>query len=64
MNRERHHIIRNEADQPRPLVYLSSAARRHRRIGDLVTTILIVSLLLIAGATWVLVGGVIMRGER
>ena len=63
MNRERHHIVRNEADQPRPLVYLTSAAKRRRRISDLATTVLIIALLLVAGVTWVLVGAAVMRGD-
>ena len=64
MNRERHHIVRSEADQSRPLVYLTSAARRRRRIGELVMTVAIFTLLVIAGVTWVLVGGAIMRGDH
>ncbi len=60
----RHNIVRCEADQTKPLAYLTCAPRTKVRIGGYVAAGFFIALILIAGAVWMLVGPGIMRGPR
>ena len=60
----RHNIVRCEADQAKPLVYLTSLRRTPQRMGGYVAAGFFIALILIAGAVWMLVGPGIMRGPR
>lgn len=60
----RHHIVRCETDQPKPLAYLTCLPRPKPKFGGYIAAGFFIALILIGGAVWMIVGPGIMRGPR
>ena len=59
----RHHIVRCEAGQTKPLAYLTAVQPPKPRFAGYVAAGFFIALILVAGAVWMLVGPGIMRAR-